>query len=75
MDKKSEKIWPIVVAVLALLYILGSCSNGGSSSRPSGSKSATCNYCHGTGRVNGGTCSWCGGSGRTYNNYFNDLLD
>lgn len=46
-------------------------SNSGSSSS---SKTATCNYCHGTGYANGGTCPWCGGSGKTYDNYFNDIL-
>ena len=47
-------------------------SNSNSSS--SSEKTATCNYCHGTGKVNGDTCPWCNGSGKTYDNSFNDLL-
>lgn len=48
-------------------------SSSSSSSNSSG-KTATCNYCHGTGKVNGDTCPWCNGSGKTYDNAFNDLL-
>ena len=46
-------------------------SNSGSSSS---SKTATCNYCNGSGKVNGDKCPWCNGSGKTYDNYFNDQL-
>ena len=37
-------------------------------------KTAKCNYCNGTGKVNGDKCPWCGGSGKTYDNAFNDAL-
>lgn len=47
-------------------------SRGSSSS--GSQKTATCNYCSGTGKVDGKTCPWCNGSGKTYNNMFNDLL-
>jgi len=47
-------------------------SSSNSSSKPS--KTATCNYCNGTGRVDGEACPWCGGSGKTYDNAFNDIL-
>ena len=45
-----------------------------SSTSSSSQKTAKCNYCSGTGKVNGSTCPWCNGSGKTYNNMFNDLL-
>ena len=51
-----------------------SSSNYSSSSSSSSSKTATCNYCNGTGKVNGEKCPWCNGSGKTYDNIFNDLL-
>lgn len=49
-------------------------SSSGNSSSGSSSKTATCNYCNGTGKVSGDKCPWCNGSGKTYDNYFNDLL-
>ena len=49
-------------------------SSSGSSSGSKPDKTATCNYCNGTGKVNGETCPWCNGSGMTYDNYFNDIL-
>ena len=51
-----------------------SSSNSDSSSSSSSGKTATCNYCHGTGKVNGDKCPWCGGTGKTYDNAFNDAL-
>ena len=51
-----------------------SSSSSNSSSSSSSSKTATCNYCNGTGKVNGDKCPWCNGSGKTYDNVFNDLL-
>lgn len=51
--------------------------NGSSPSIPSSSeseKTATCNYCNGSGRVDGETCPWCNGSGKTYDNYFDDII-
>ncbi len=44
------------------------------SSNSNPAKTATCNYCHGTGKVNGEKCSWCNGTGKTYDNAFNDML-
>jgi len=58
-------------------YVDGEEYTGGttSSSKSSSSKkTAKCNYCNGTGRVNGESCPWCGGSGKTYDNGFNDAL-
>lgn len=48
-------------------------SSSGSSSSSS-QKTAKCNYCNGTGKVNGEKCPWCNGSGKTYDNAFNDAL-
>ena len=45
-----------------------------SSSSNSLQKTAKCNNCSGTGKVDGGTCPWCNGSGKTYDNMFNGLL-
>ena len=54
-----------------------SSSNSSNSSTPASitpEKTATCNYCNGSGRVDGETCPWCNGSGKTYDNYFNDII-
>lgn len=78
-EKKAarKKLIIIVTAVLfVFLFIVGAaggfnhCGSGSS-----GGKTKTCNYCHGSGRVDGSSCPWCGGSGKTYDNYFNDILD
>ena len=45
-----------------------------SNSNNTSQKTATCNYCNGSGKVDGSTCPWCNGSGRTYDNAFNDML-
>ncbi len=42
--------------------------------KTNGQKTVKCNYCGGTGRVNGETCVWCNGRGYTNDSYFNDLL-
>ncbi len=52
----------------------GSSTSSSSSSSSSSQKTARCNYCNGTGKVNGDKCPWCGGSGKTYDNAFNDAL-
>ena len=49
-------------------------STSGNSNNSTDAKTATCNYCHGTGRADGGKCPWCNGTGKTYDNIFNDLL-
>lgn len=59
------KIWLVLGLVMAIFINLDLKVYG---------KSATCSYCHGTGRADGGKCPWCGGSGKTYDNYFNDIL-
>lgn len=54
--------------------VSGSSYSSSSSSSSSSQKTAKCNYCNGTGKVNGDKCPWCGGSGKTYDNAFNDAL-
>ncbi len=67
---KKALIITLVVFLILLIAVLLLSGIGGSN----GSRSAVCNYCHGSGRVSGEKCPWCNGSGRTYNNYFNDIL-
>ena len=54
--------------------VTSSSNSSSGSSSSSNQKTATCNYCHGTGKVNGEKCPWCNGSGKTYDNAFNDAL-
>ena len=80
MKKTGKRIGALFIAfilVFALFCSLasGDDDSGSSGSKDKGGKTATCNYCHGTGKVKGETCPCCGGSGKTYDNYFNDILD
>lgn len=68
MENKG-KIWPIVVAILLVLSLIGSCNESSGGSSKSGSKSSEyrCSNCGGDGwdSANGCSCVWCGGDGRT----------